>query len=164
MRFSHRGFRVGVFVDNVNLHVACREHFGGTLNHALLLKRAVDDNELFRAIAYGVRLGDGIDRWRVALEKFGYEIKEKPPKDHKADWDAAIVVDVWRIVNQVDMVVIVSGDGDFVPLVKHCQDLGRIVKVMGVLGCTAQALIEAADEFVPVTEELLLKPKKEEAD
>jgi uncharacterized LabA/DUF88 family protein len=161
MNFVRRGFRVGVFVDNVNLYVACRDVFGRTPNHAVILKEAVADNVLFRAIAYGVRLNDGIERWRTALERFGYEIREKTPHNGKADWDVDIVVDVWRMIEHLDMVVIVSGDGDFTALVHRCHELGKIVRVIGVDGSTSGALVAACDEFVPITEAMLLAKKEE---
>lgn len=159
MNFVHRGFRVGVFVDNVNLFVACRDKFGRIPNHSVILKTAVADNQLFRAIAYGVWLNSGIERWRKALEKFGYEVREKPVCNGKADWDTEIIIDVWRMIEHLDMVVIVSGDGDFAELVKRCRELGKVVRVIGVDGLTSHKLIEACDEFVPVTEDMLLEKK-----
>lgn len=159
MNFVNRGFRVGVFVDNVNLYVACRDTFGKTPNHGVILKTAVSDNSLFRAVAYGVRLNDGADRWRAALEKYGYEVKEKTPHNGKADWDVDIVVDVWRMIEHLDMVVIVSGDGDFTALVQRCHELGKVVRVIGVEGKTSGALVAACDEFVAITQDMLLSKK-----
>jgi uncharacterized LabA/DUF88 family protein len=160
MQFSRRGFRTGVFVDNVNLYVACRDQFGRTPNHAVILKTALADNVLFRAIAYGVRLNDGIERWRAALERFGYEVREKEPHNGKADWDVDMVVDVWRMIDNIDMVVLVSGDGDFTALIHRCHELGKIVRVIGVDGRTSGLLVEACDEFVPITEDMLLAKKE----
>lgn len=160
MNFNRRGFKVGVFVDNVNLYLACNETYDAPPNHALILKAALSDNHLFRAIAYGVRFGAGIDKWRTVLEKYGYEVKEKEPRHGKADWDVSLVVDVWRMIEHIDMVVIVSGDGDFVDLVHRCHELGKVVRVIGVPGLTSGALIEACDEFVPVTKDMLLNRKE----
>jgi uncharacterized LabA/DUF88 family protein len=154
-RFAHRGYNVGVFVDNVNLYVGCHDKFGRGPNHALLLKEAVADNILYRAIAYGVKQGN-TDRWRAALERFGFEVQEKEPRNGKANWDVDLVVDVWRLIGKLDMVVIVSGDGDFVALVNRCRELGKVVRVISVVDNTSNELIEAADEFVPVGESLLL--------
>lgn len=157
MDFTFRGYRVGVFVDNVNLYLQCKNRYGASANHELLLEKAVAGNHLHRAIAYGVRFGDAMDRWRQALEQLGYEIREKEPVNGKADWDLAMVVDVWRMIDRLDMVVIVSGDGDFVPLIERCHELGKLVRVMGVEGYTSRALIDACDEFVPVTEADILR-------
>jgi len=162
MNFARRGFRTGVFVDNVNLYVACRDEFGRTPDHARILKTALADNILYRAIAYGVRLNGGVERWRAALEKYGYEVRDKRPHYGKADWDVEIVVDVWRMIEHLDMVVIVSGDGDFTSLIYRCHELGKVVRVIGVDGRTSGLLVRACDEFVPITEDMLLANKEEE--
>jgi uncharacterized LabA/DUF88 family protein len=156
--------RVGVFLDNVNLYLQCKDRYGVSPDHAKLLEKAVDGNHLSRAIAYGVRAGPKMDGWRAALERLGYEVREKEPSNGKADWDTDLAMDVWRMIDRLDVVVLMTGDGDFVPVVNRCHELGRLVRVMSVGGSTSNALIEACDEFVPVTVEDLLTRKEVDPD
>ena len=144
MLYANRGYRTGVFVDNVNLFLACKKKFGRIPNHQLILKAALDDNLLHRAIAYGVHLNAGAERWAKALKNFGYETRTKPVCEGKADWDTEIVTDIWAMEPQLNMIVIVSGDGDFTCVPKRCKELRKPCRVIGVEGETSAPLIAAA--------------------
>ena len=53
--------------------------------------------------------------------------------------------------------VILSGDGDFELLVQRIQSrFNKEVEVYGVADLTANALIDAADRFIPIEGNLLL--------
>jgi uncharacterized LabA/DUF88 family protein len=53
--------------------------------------------------------------------------------------------------NQVDVVVLASGDGDFDLLVQKIrQDKARVVEVYGVCERAAGSLIKAASQFIPI--------------
>lgn len=164
--FSHRGLRTLVLVDNVNLYVSCKIAFRGTPDHEKLLLLAREGNPLYRAIAYGVRHSDEkMDRWIEVIKSKGFEVREKDvihrrDGSSKADWDVEICMDAWRMVDQVDMLVIVSGDGDFAELANRYRELGKIVRAIGVERNTAQALRDAVDEFTPFTEDMLLEGRE----
>jgi uncharacterized LabA/DUF88 family protein len=90
----------------------------------------------------------------------GIEIKTKDLQSFvdgtkKADWDVAITVDAIRIAPRVDVVVIVSGDGDFVPLVEYLQTMTQ-VEVISFGQSTSQKLKETADDFM----DLSVNPRK----
>ena len=159
-------YKVGVFVDSLNLFCACRDKWHRAIDHARLLRECVVGHELYRAFVYGVRF-KSMARWTAAVEQYGFEVKEKSPAYHTdktdADWDSGIIVDIWRMIDHIDMVVLVSGDGDFCETVCRCQELGKIVRVIGVDGCVSKKLVKAADEFAPVTRDMLLaQPLQEE--
>jgi len=72
-----------------------------------------------------------------ALEKSGFELKMKdlqifPGGMKKGDWDVGLAIDAISLSKQLDVVVIVSGDGDFVPLVDYLQHSGLIVETVGL--------------------------------
>ena len=150
-----------MFLDTVNIYASVRDTYPGmSPDHGKLLREAIADNHLHKAIAYCVRQGEGMDRWKEVVGRYGYEFQEKVPihfKDGngKADQDMEIACDVWRLSGAVDMIVLLTGDGDFIELVRRCKELGKITRVMGVPGSTSHTLIETADEFTPITEAYL---------
>jgi len=88
-----------------------------------------------------------------ALEKQGIEIRSKDLQvfaggSKKGDWDVGITVDAIRLSSKLDTVILVSGDGDFVPLIEYLQlSAGCQVEVMTFGKSASQKLVEAADEF-----------------
>ena len=159
--------RAGIFVDAANVHVSANATFNRNLDYDKLLKFSVSDcrnpsnsHRLYRAIVYAVRHGD-MDRWCSALHHMGYEIKVKDVTRYqngrtKADWDIEICMDVVRMIDLIDMVVLVTGDGDVVPLVKWCQSKGKIVRIISVDNHTSRLLKDEADIYTPINDGLLL--------
>ena len=160
-------YRMGVFVDSLNIFCACRDKWNRVISHGTLLRVALAGHRLYRAIVYGIRFSAKMSQWIKAVEHYGYEVKEKDPIYHvdgsvKANWDIDIVIDIWRMLAHIDVVVLASGDGDFCALVQRCQELGKIVRVIGVEDSTSARLIGLADEFVPITEDMLLERKAQQ--
>ena len=92
-----------------------------------------------------------------ALEKLGIEMRIRDLQEwyggaKKADWDVGIVIDAIRTSEIADAIVIVSGDGDFIPLVEHLKSRGRRAEVMAFGKSTSSLLREAADEFIDLSE------------
>ena len=57
----------------------------------------------------------------------------------------------------VDTIILLSGDGDFDLLLKRVREVyGVTTEVFGVPKLTAGSLIEAADEFHPIRQDLLM--------
>jgi uncharacterized LabA/DUF88 family protein len=117
--------RVGVFVDVQNLYYSARNIYGARVNFNEILKAAVGNRRLIRAIAYVVQ-ADMPDEHNFfeALEKAGFEVKRKelqtyPGGQQKADWDVGIAMDIIKLMNKLDVVVLCSGDGDFKPLLEY---------------------------------------------
>jgi uncharacterized LabA/DUF88 family protein len=95
------------------------------------------------------------------LSKNGFEIKSKdlrirPDKSSKGDWDMGIAIDAISMVDKLDVIVLVSGDGDFVDLVHLLKSRGVIVEIISFPKSTNEDLINAANHFVPVDEPLLI--------
>jgi uncharacterized protein (TIGR00288 family) len=83
----------------------------------------------------------------------GIETRIKPLQEYygglkKADWDVGIVIDAIRAANSVDVVILVSGDGDFIPLVEYLKNQGKRVEVIAFGRSTSSKLKEEADEFI----------------
>lgn len=159
-KYARRSYRVGVFMDSSNIHASVKEENPGREpDFAKLLKAALADNQLVRATAYCVSLGQNFERWKRVLGTYGFEFQVKEVQRHrdgtrKANVDMEMAMDVWRLIDTIDMVVLLTGDSDFVALVKRCQELGKVVRVIGVPKHTSKLLVEAANEFVPLNDAL----------
>jgi uncharacterized LabA/DUF88 family protein len=145
--------RVGAFVDTQNLYHSAKNLYKAKVNFKAVLKAVTDGRELVRAFAYVVRTESGEEKGFIdALEKAGYEIKAKdlqifPGGFKKGDWDVGIAVDAIRLSDNLDVIIVVSGDGDFRPLVEFLQFKGKIVEVAGFRKSTSAKIIEEADFF-----------------
>ncbi|MDP6293276.1 MAG: NYN domain-containing protein [Candidatus Woesearchaeota archaeon] len=152
--------RVGVFVDTQNIYYSARHLYQALVNFEALLKQAVRGRVLVRAVAYVVRSDDmKKEEFFKALGNMGYEIKSKDLQvfadgSKKGDWDVGIAVDMIEQAPKLDTMVLVSGDGDFVPAVEHLQrGLGCRVEVMA-FGPSANAQVkEVCDQFIDLDKE-----------
>ncbi len=132
------------------------------MNFGAVLKDAVAGRKLVRAVAYVITTEAGDEKnFFGALEKIGIETKTKDLQifaggAKKADWDVGLAVDAIKMAPRLDCVVIVSGDGDFVPLVEYLQTMGVQVEVVSFGKSTSGKLREATDDFVDLSED----PKK----
>lgn len=155
---KHAHQRVGVFMDTQNLYHSARNLYQSRVNFAAVIKEAVAGRQLIRAIAYVITTESGEEKnFFEALEKMGIETKTKDLQiffggAKKADWDVGLAVDAIRLASKVDAVVIVSGDGDFVPLVEYLKHLGVQVEVMSFGKSTSAKLREATDDFIDLCE------------
>ncbi len=154
--------RVGIFVDVQNIFYAAKS-FNARLDFEKLLELSVGKRRLIRAIAYVVQSPD-VDQSNFIsmLQQKSYEVKRKDLRQRsdgsaKGDWDMGMAIDIMRFVDKLDVVVLVSGDGDFVPLVELVKTLGPRVEVISFTYNTARDLINSADEHIPIEEALLLR-------
>lgn len=151
---KHKNQRVGVFIDTQNLYHSAKNIHRARVNFGAILKDAVDGRLLIRAIAYAITTEAGDEtNFLDSLEKVGIETKLKDLQifsggAKKADWDVGLAVDAITLAPKLDAVVIVSGDGDFVPLVEYLQrNQGIQVEVVSFGKSTSSSLIDAADDF-----------------
>ena len=149
---------MGIFVDVSNMYHSAKNLYKARVNFAELLKLTTASRELVRAIAYVIKSDTEEEKaFFGALEKAGYELKSKdlqvfPGGMKKGDWDVAIAIDAITLSKLVDVVVIVSGDGDYEPLFEYLKFNGTIVEVAGFNRSTSARLIEAANNFLDLEE------------
>ncbi len=147
--------RVGVFVDVQNMYYSAKYIYKKKVNFSSILNEAVRGRRLIRAIAYVIK-ADVKDESNFfdALKNIGYQVKSKDLQvffggAKKGDWDVGISVDMIELAPKLDTMVLVSGDGDFVPLVEHLKHaLGCYLEVMAFGKSSSQKLIEETDRFV----------------
>ncbi len=169
MVFKHSGQRVGVLIDVQNLYHSARHLYQARVNFKEILKTAIGGRNLIRAFAYVVRTKTGEEKpFFSALQKIGIETRVKDLQEFfgglkKADWDVGITVDAIRISQSVDVIVLASGDGDFLQLVEYLKNQGKRVEVIAFGRSTSSKLKEIADEFIDLEDnpkKYLLKLKK----
>ncbi len=154
MVLKHIGQRVGVLIDVQNLYHSAKNLYQARVNFGEILKLAVSDRNLIRAFAYVVRTKTGEEKpFFEALIKLGIETRVKDLQEFyggmkKADWDVGIVVDAIRMSPNVDVIVLVSGDGDFVSLVEYLKNQGKRVEVIAFGRSASIHLKETTDEFI----------------
>src|SRR5206468_9410181 len=126
--------RVGVFVDVQNMFYAARGQ-NARLDFEVLLQTATRGRRLIRAIAYVVEAKEIDQSGFIALLKTKrYEVKRKDLKvrsdgSFKGDWDMEIALDALEMADALDVVVLVTGDGDFTGLVQKLKIRGARVEV-----------------------------------
>lgn len=156
---KHKEQRVGVFIDTQNLYHSARNLYKARVNFGAVLKDAVAGRKLVRAVAYVITTEAGDEKnFFEALQKLGIETKTKDLQifsggAKKADWDVGLAVDAIKMSPRLDSVVIVSGDGDFIPLVEYLQTIGVQVEVVSFGKSTSGKLREAVDDFVDLSED-----------
>ncbi|HUT96132.1 MAG TPA: NYN domain-containing protein [Candidatus Paceibacterota bacterium] len=145
--------RVGVFMDVQNMYHSAKNIYQARVNFREILKTAVAGRKLIRAIAYVVTTETGEEKaFLEALTKSGIEVKSKdlqifPGGMKKADWDVGMAVDAIKLNEKLDCVVLVTGDGDFVPLIEYLQASGQQVEVIAFEKSSSNKLKEATDDF-----------------
>ncbi|MCK9379201.1 MAG: NYN domain-containing protein [Candidatus Moranbacteria bacterium] len=152
--------RVGVLVDIQNLYYSARVLHSRKVNFKKILEEATAGRKLIRAIAYGIRTLEGSEeKFLDALEKTaGFEVKAKdlqvfPGGAKKGDWDVGIAVDAIKMSKSLDVIVLVSGDGDYIPMMEYIQSTtGCRVEVIAFIESTSNKLIEKADDFINLSE------------
>ena len=146
--------RVGIFVDVQNLYYSAKNLYKAKVNFNEIMKVAIGNRKLIRAFAYVIKTDELKEKtFFEALESIGFEIKAKDLQIFyggmkKGDWDVGIATDAIELAPKLDVTVLVSGDGDFVPLVEHLQRVeGCKVEVIAFGKSSSSKLIESVDNF-----------------
>jgi uncharacterized LabA/DUF88 family protein len=154
--------RVGVFIDVQNMYYAARQ-LKGKLDFDALLQACVLDRRLIQASAYVVESKE-IDQsgFIAMLQQRAIEVRRKTLKvrsdgSMKGDWDMEMALDILDMAPKLDVVVLVSGDGDFTSLVKRVKSMGPRVEVVAFPRNTAKSLLEAADRFHPLDRRAMIR-------
>ncbi len=162
--------RVAILVDVQNLYYSAKNLYHSRVNFKNILALILQGRKLTRAIAYAVDTAEETNKVFIeAIHESGFEIKLKPIQtfvdgSKKADWDVWIAMDAVRLGSKVDSIVLVSGDGDYCPVVNYLQQSqGCLVEVMAFGRTTNKELRELADEFIDIEDypdELLFQSRK----
>ena len=128
--------RVGVFVDCQNMYYSAKNLYRKKVNFANILKAGVNGRHLIRAFCYVINADvEGEENFHGALAHIGFDVRSKDLQTFfggakKGDWDVGIAMDIMRYASKLDVVVLVSGDGDFQDLLEHVKALGCRAEVI----------------------------------
>ena len=156
--------RVGVFIDVQNVYYSARR-LKGKLDFDALLQAAVKERRLIQATAYVVEAkATDQSQFIARLQKRGIEVRRKTLQvradgSMKGDWDMELALDILDAAPRLDVVVLVSGDGDFTSLVKQVKAMGPRVEVIAFPRYTAKSLVQAADRFEPLDRKFMIYAK-----
>ena len=155
----HPEQRVAVIIDTQNLYHSAKNLYKAKVNFANVLKVAVENRKLIRAVAYVVNTESGEEQpFFEALEKVGIEIKTKDLQifyggAKKADWDVGMAVDAIKMAHKVDAVVLATGDGDFIPCVEYVKSLGCQVEAVTFGRSASSGLRSVVDDFIDLDDD-----------
>jgi len=157
---KHKEQRVGVFVDMGNMYHSAKNLYGANVNFKEVLKAAVADRKLVRAIAYVVQAKSAEEEgFFEALSNLGFEVRMKELQvffggAKKGDWDIGMAMDAIKLADRLDSIILVTGDGDFAPLVEYLQvNKGCLVEIVAFRETCSSHLIERADDFIDMSQE-----------
>jgi uncharacterized LabA/DUF88 family protein len=157
---KHKEQRVGIFIDAQNMYHSAKNFYQAKVNFKEVLKTAVAGRKLIRAIAYVIKTETGEERgFFDALTRIGIEIKVKdlqifPGGMKKGDWDVGMAVDAISQAQKLDVIVLITGDGDFVHLAEYIQlNYGCQVEVIAFGKSASSKLKERADDFIDLCQE-----------
>ncbi|NCP16990.1 NYN domain-containing protein [Candidatus Kuenenbacteria bacterium] len=157
---KHKEQRVGVLVDVSNMYHSAKNLYKKRVNFKEVLKDAVAGRKLIRATAYVIKTETEEESYFFeALSQQGFEVRMKDLQifaggAKKADWDVGITVDAIKLAPKLDVVILVTGDGDYVPLVNYLQNTtGCLVEIMAFRQTASSRLIEEADDFINLSED-----------
>ncbi len=169
-RIEYKDQRVGIFIDIQNLYHSAKNIYNSRVNYKELVKNLVGRRNLIWAFAYVVKSDTAVEThiskttgkseasFFDALEKSGIQLRIKdlqifPGGMKKADWDVGLAVDAIRRASNLDVIILVTGDGDFIPLVEYLKwGMGKVVEVAGFSRSASAKIKEAADSFLNVEE------------
>ena len=152
------GKNVAVFVDVANIFYAAKAA-GVDIDYVTLLKAGSAGRDLVRAYAY-----TGLDpenenqrNFHEFLRRHGYKVVSKDIRKYgdgkvKANLDIELVVDMMKTARNLDVAIVVSGDGDFAPAIRAVQEMGVRVEVVSFRGNTSSDLMDVADLFTDITQ------------
>ena len=155
--------KVAIFVDVQNIYYTTRQSYQRHFNYNAFWAQATTNREVVAAFAYAIDKGDSKQLgFQQILRNIGFEVKLKPyiqrsDGSAKGDWDVGITLDIIEYAAKSDVIILLSGDGDFDLLLNKVRsNYDAITEVYGVPALTAPSLINAADRFIAIDDKLLL--------
>jgi len=160
--------RTALFIDGANLYSASKA-LGFDIDYKRLLALFRTKGQMVRALYYTALPEDqeysSIRPLIDWLDYNGYTMVTKPTKEFtdasgrrkvKGNMDIELAVDAMELADNLDHLVLFSGDGDFRSLVEALQQKGKRVSVVSTLRTqppmAADELRRQADQFIDLAE------------
>ncbi len=155
--------KVAIFVDVQNIYYTTKQSYQRHFNYSAFWAQATANRIVVGAFAYAIDKGDKKQLgFQNILRHIGFEVKLKPyiqrsDGSAKGDWDVGITLDVIEYSSKSDIIILLSGDGDFDLLLNKVNQTYPVsTEVYGVLSFTAPSLINSSNRFIEIDSKLLL--------
>jgi uncharacterized LabA/DUF88 family protein len=151
---------LAVFIDWENIYISTVTEYGAKPNVSAILEKAREYGRIVSATAYAdwtdgdfrdappTLYSNGISPRYISARYFPGGRSQKRRTNSIDVMLAVECSDFLHYHPQVDTYVLVTGDGDFIPLVSLLRSRGKTVVVIGVSEATSYHLIESADHFI----------------
>jgi len=150
---QHKEQKVAVFVDVQNMYYSAKNLYSSKVDFGKVLQVAIAGRKLIRAFAYVIKADVGAEKeFFGALEKIGFEVRGKELQvfydgAKKGDWDVGLCMDAVRMIPKIDVMVLVSGDGDYTDLIEYAQSQGVKAEIIAFGRTSSSKLHEVCDLF-----------------
>jgi uncharacterized LabA/DUF88 family protein len=151
--------RVAVLIDTQNMYHSAKHIHGARLAFGKIVDAVANGRPIVRTLAYVAKSKTGEEQaFFDALQEAGIELRCKDVQEFasgekKADWDVGIAVDAIKLAEKVDAIVLMTGDGDFVPLVQYLKEHGIYVEAAAFGESTNAGLRASVDRFFDISTE-----------
>ncbi len=142
--------KVGIFIDAENIELSGLKHHEGRTDYRKIIEK-VGDREIVRILYYKPEYKEISQEFQNFWSSLGGEIK-RPTKNA----DSFIVIDAVTMADKLDVVIILGGDKDFLPLVWYLKSRGCRVEIWSWPETTSPEIKEAADFYFPLTEDFVV--------
>ena len=151
---------LAIFIDWENIYISTVTEYNSKPNVSAILEKAREHGRIVSATAYAdwtdgdfrdappTLYSNGISPRYISARYFPGGRSQKRRTNSIDVMLAVECADFLHHHPQVDTYVLVTGDGDFIPLVSLLRSRGKKVVVIGVSEATSYHLIESADEFI----------------
>ena len=150
--------RVAIFIDGENIHYSAK-HMNMRLDYLKLCQELTGNRRLVRSYFYTTVSGQSegkidfinflkLNGFRVITKELrSHPEQEGVTRGYRGNLDLEMAIDVFEMMPHLDVVIICTGDGDFVPLLAAAGRSGRHVELGALREMTSTDLIAAADEY-----------------
>jgi uncharacterized LabA/DUF88 family protein len=151
---------LAVFIDWENIYISTVSEYNSKPNVSAILEKAREYGRIVSATAYAdwtdgdfrdappTLYSNGISPRYISARYFPGGRSQKRRTNSIDVMLAVECADFLHNHPQVNTYVLVTGDGDFIPLVSLLRSRGKTVVVLGVSEATSYHLIESADHFI----------------
>ena len=142
---------VGILIDGNNIERSLQsltKDKNAMHNFDAVIPKLLDNRGLSRLIYFreGVHISE-----KLADRLYSHYHGSVMPCHKSAD--IPLSINAIQIARKVDTIIVMSGDSDYVELIRHLKGEGVRVEIAAIENTTAQILVDEADYFTPITKE-----------
>jgi len=146
--------KVGILIDAENIEISGYGTHGGRTNYKKILLEAGEQREVTRIIYYKPIHKEITDDFKKFWKDMGGEIKQ-PMKSA----DSYLTIDAVTLADKLDVLIILGGDKDYLPLLWHLKSRGCKAEVWGYPETVSDIMMQQADYFRPLDESFIITDK-----